>query len=320
MRRFATIVLLPTCIAGCGGIDHARQRRSDDATSRQRRASLPPALARRELVFVRRVGGRREHVFIARPDGSGMRQVDSDPGCKQRPVWSPDGRWIAYRFMPKCDYSRDQVVVKAADGSRGVNVSRTIRVFGNSPSWSPDGRSIAFAGVRALRGRPDAADEPMGLYIATSDGRSHRRVTSKTIGEVQYPMWSPDGRTIAFQASRSESFDIYTVAPDGSRLRRLTHNEGFTEWPMWSPDSRRIAYGVEGEQSALWVMRADGRDKHELRSGVGVPANWAPGEWLVANCNSPGPKKIGICAISPDGAKEVRLLGGANAGFAAWRP
>ncbi len=231
-----------------------------------------------------------------------MHQVDSDPGCKQRPMWSPDGKRIAYRFMPKCDYTSDQVVVQGANSHGRLNLSRKIGIFGNSPSWSPDGRWLTFAGVRAKRYRPDAKDEPMGLYVAASDGKSHRRLTAKRLGEVQYPMWSPDGRNIAFQVSRRQSFDIYTVAPDGSHLRRLTRNEGYTEWPMWSPDSRQIAYGIEGEKSALWVMQADGRNKHEIRSGVGVPANWAPGDWLVANCNLGGSKRIGVCAISPDGS------------------
>jgi WD40-like Beta Propeller Repeat len=321
-RRLVALIAVAvgTFTGGCGGADHAPDRRANHATSKQRTASLPSSLARRELAFVKHLGRHREHVFIARADGSGMRQVDSDAGCKQRPIWSPDGTRIAYRFMPTCDYSRDQVVVHAANGSSGINLSREIGVFGNSPSWSPDGRAVAFAGIRGNGGRPDPSDEPLGLYIAASDGKTHRRVTPRSVGEVQYPMWSPDGRTIAFQVSRGESFDIYTVAPDGSRLKRLTRNEGFTEWPMWSPDSRQIAYGVEGEQSALWVMRADGRDKHEIRSGIGVPANWAPGEWLVANCNLPGSKKGGVCAISPDGAKQIPLLAGAEAGFAAWHP
>ncbi|MBA3261718.1 MAG: PD40 domain-containing protein [Thermoleophilaceae bacterium] len=271
---------------------------------------------------MRRTDGRNDHLFIARPDGSGSRQLDRGAGCKQRPIWSPDGRRIAFRFMPRCDYSSDQVVIIGADGRGRFNLSRKTGIFGTSPSWSPDGKSIAFAGTRTATtgGRPDPKDKPAGIYIASTDGRQQRRITPKRLGEVQYPIWSPDGRTIAFQISRGGSFELYSVAPDGSRLKRLTHNEGFTEWPMWSPDSKRIAYGVEGETSALWVMDADGTHKREIRSGVGVPANWAPGEWLVSNCNIRGTRKIGVCAIAPDGSAQLTLLGGKDAGFASWRP
>jgi Tol biopolymer transport system component len=293
---------------------------NSDSRTEQRPAALPRLLAQRELAFVRRTGPREEHIFVSRPDGSSMRQVERSAGCKQRPIWSPDGSRIAYRFMPKCDYTADQVVLAGAGGRERLNLSRRIGVFGNSPSWSPDGRRLAFAGIRAAGRRPDPRDRPLGLYVAAADGRRFRRLTPKRVGEVQYPMWAPDGHAIAFQVSKQEGFDIYTVAPDGSGLARLTSSEGYTEWPMWSPDSRQIAYGVEGEQAALWVMRDDGRGKHEIRSGVGVPANWAPGAWLVANCTLGRSRRIGICAVSPDGSTKRTLLGGMEAGFPAWRP
>lgn len=305
---------MPTALAGCG----ATSRRAPE-TSAAAKTALPASLRTRPLVFV--AGGRHsDHLFVARPDGSHTRQLERDKGCKQRPLWSPDGRRIAFRFMPACDYTRDQVVLIDADGRNRFNLSRKIGVFGTSPSWSPDGVSIAFAGSRVRGGRPDPKDQPLGIYVAAADGSRHRRITPRSLGEVQYPMWSPYGRTIAFQVSRREGFELYTVAADGSGLERLTHGEGYTEWPMWSPDGQQIAYGVEGQTSALWVMQADGTRKHVLRRGLGVPANWAPGEWLVANCNLGRTGRIGVCAISPDGSARLTLLRGRDAGFAAWHP
>jgi Tol biopolymer transport system component len=279
---------------------------------------VPPGLAKRELAFVRSSGrDHLVHIYVARPDGSRMRRLADGPGCKQRPMWSPNGRKIAYRFEPACDYNHDQVVVIDVSTGRRSNISRKTGVFGNSPSWSPDAKRIAFAGIRNAHGRPAANDLPGGLYIARSDGSSAARVTPRSLGEVQYPTWSPDGKWIAFQISRPQGFDIYRVDPRGKHLRQLTHSGElgvYNEWPMWSPDSRRIAYGVEGQASSLWVMRADGTGAHKIWSGIGVPANWAPGAWLVANCGR------GICALSPDGARRISLLRGADSGFPAWRP
>jgi TolB protein len=317
-RHWFAVAVVLVVVAASSGCAHSGQgQRGRPASSS---AELPPSLAHRPLAFVERADERTDHIFVARPDGSARRQIDHDPGCKQRPIWSPDGRRIAYRFMPGCDYERDHVVVIGEDGNGRFDLSTKLGVFGNSPSWSPDGRALAFAGMRSAQGRPDPGDRPLGLYIAAVDGGSSRRVTPRSLGEVQYPMWSPDGRTIAFQVSRDAGFELYSVAPDGTQLKRLTSTTSSAEWPMWSPDSQRIAYGVEGGTSALWVMRADGQGSRPIRKGVGVPGNWAPGEWLVANCVVRPPDTIGICAVSPDGTAQRTLLGGRDAGFAAWRP
>lgn len=281
---------------------------------------LPASLSSRELAFIRPDGRDEDHIFVAQPDGSGMRQVEDGPGCKQRPIWSPDGQQIAYRFLPACDYNEDHVVIIDVEGGEPFDLSQAIGVLGNSPSWSPDGQQLAFSGMRVEGGRPAADDQPMGLYVASSDGTASRRLTPTELGEVQYPMWSPDGSLIAFQISRSQGFDIYTVRSDGSDVRQLTDGGGYNEWPMWSPDGSQIAYGVEGETSALWSMNADGSNPRQIVTGIGVPAAWAPGEWLVANCLLEGTEQIGICAVSPDGVQQGPLLGGIDAGFPAWRP
>jgi Tol biopolymer transport system component len=248
-RRLAVVLGLAAFGCGCGDAGHPRPRPA---------ARLPDALAGRELVFVLRSSARADHVYVALADGSRLRRVDRGAGCRQRPVFSPDGDRIAYRFMPRCDYRRDAVVIVDVHGGSRLDLSRRTGVYGTSPSWAPDGRSVAFAGIRRGAHGPDRADRPAGLYIAAADGSRARRITPRRLGEVQYPSWSPDGRAIAFQLSAGRAFDLYTVGPDGSGLRRLTHGEGFTEWPMWSPDGRSIAYGVEGDTSALWRMRGDG--------------------------------------------------------------
>ena len=155
--------------------------------------------------------------------------------------------------------------------------------------------------------------------MAAADGSDSIRITPRALGEVQYPAWSPDGALIAFQISKPSGFALYTIRPDGSGLRELTPGDAYTEWPMWSPDDKRIAYGLEGEQSALWTMAADGSSQHELRDGLGVPASWAPGAWLVSNCPL-AESRTGVCGVSPDGSQQVTLLNGIDAGFPAWSP
>ncbi|MEO3974869.1 amidohydrolase family protein [Streptomyces sp. CAU 1734] len=59
------------------------------------------------------------------------------------------------------------------------------------------------------------------------------------------PVHSPDGRLVAFSAYRGGSFQIWTVRPDGSELRRRTEGPWDDRAPAWSPDGTRIAFASE---------------------------------------------------------------------------
>src|SRR5262249_26527232 len=63
------------------------------------------------------------------------------------------------------------------------------------------------------------------LWIADLDGRNVRRLTSD-IGVESHPVFSPDGKTIAFSAQYDGNTDIYTIPAEGGSPTRLT----------WHPD------------------------------------------------------------------------------------
>jgi Tol biopolymer transport system component len=109
------------------------------------------------------------------------------------------------------------------------------------------------------------------------------------------PAWSPRGDRIAFTAKdRGEvDYDIFTIRPDGTGLRRLTSAAGNDSHPAWSPDGEWIAFasargGFKDEAvlhpynpqpyGDLYVMRADGSDLRQLTDDQfedGTPT-WIP--------------------------------------------
>ena len=67
------------------------------------------------------------------------------------------------------------------------------------------------------------------------------------------PRWSPDGRSIAFAASRDGATDIYLLNRDGGPPRRLTEDAAEDAAPAWAPDGRSLYFGSRrGGASRIW--------------------------------------------------------------------
>jgi Tol biopolymer transport system component len=91
-------------------------------------------------------------------------------------------------------------------------------------------------------GRFDPAFGPIGtrLFAIDPDGSDHVLLLDC---DVARPQWSPDGSRLAFSIGMEDgSWQIATVAPDGSDLRVLTSGPGIHEIPAWSPDGSWLAY------------------------------------------------------------------------------
>lgn len=73
---------------------------------------------------------------------------------------------------------------------------------------------------------------------------------------------------IAFTSSRDGNYELYSVAPDGTSLRRLTWTSATEQVAAWSPDGARIAYerAKGGEHFRIWAMNADGTAQTQITS------------------------------------------------------
>jgi Tol biopolymer transport system component len=73
-----------------------------------------------------------------------------------------------------------------------------------------------------------------------------------------------NGRVV-FQGCDFSTCQIYTVNPDGTALRQVTHGPAVKTVPDWSPNGRRIVYALDaGSGSAIWIARADGSRARQL--------------------------------------------------------
>src|SRR2546426_903581 len=149
----------------------------------------------------------------------------------------------------------DDVWTIDADGTDLIRLTHSPRPD-FYPSWSPDGSRIAFNSN--LTG-----DHVM--YIAQADGSNV--VDLSRAGEGWQLDWSPDGSSILFTSHRDHQdnyTDVYVMRPDGSAVRRLTHNLAYT--PAWSPDGDHIVFSAPG----LFIMDPDGSRVIALQTpGIG---------------------------------------------------
>ncbi|MEO6207122.1 MAG: hypothetical protein ABIP77_04130 [Candidatus Limnocylindrales bacterium] len=143
---------------------------------------------------------------------------------------------------------------------------------------------------RIVFGRISREDHVKGQIVTLSaidpDGSD---VTPLLDCEVARPRYSPDGGRIAFAVVMTDqSFQVATMAADGTDLRVLTDTPGYAETPDWSPDGSWLIYSYapracvdfedcvikDGNIWTLWRMNADGSDQRL----IGNPAtfDWEP--------------------------------------------
>ncbi|HEV8365611.1 MAG TPA: hypothetical protein VGQ52_19005 [Gemmatimonadaceae bacterium] len=193
-----------------------------------------------------------------------------------QPVWSPNGKWIAYHSHR----SPTPVPLYAWPGAtddiwvRRVGSTEEIRLtdYGwevGSPEWSPDGRQLLFTGWL----RPDKG-EGRGTYAAIvtidpSSGRAvnHRKIPLGPIPSAEMATWSPSGREIAIEGiTKPGVHSIWIVRPDGSSARKLVEYPGQTYGGLdWLPDGSALVYSalVDGHPQ-LFVVPSSGATPRQL--------------------------------------------------------
>jgi TolB protein len=178
-------------------------------------------------------GGRIERIPYLEPPAGGEPQViDTGKlvGCSGNFGLSPDGKLLAVSCSEVKGGPHEVYVLPAAGGGtpRKVTNSSTSSYF---HAWSPDSRTIGFT-----RGSASRAD----LFAIPVDGGAEVRLTSDTVNDG--PDYSPDGKYIYFDSSRSGTVQIWRMRPDGSAAEQITDDDNINSSPHVSPDGKSVAF------------------------------------------------------------------------------
>lgn len=114
---------------------------------------------------------------------------------------------------------------------------------------------------------------------------------------------------IVFAADAGSGFELYSISPGGTGLRRLTHVPGNATHPDWGPRGHRIVFGLEradGSAQDIAIMRANGSHLHRLTHGgyQAQPAFAPGGKRLYYECDC---DPQGVYVVRADGTRRHRV-------------
>jgi Tol biopolymer transport system component len=202
----------------------------------------------------------QEDIYVARADGTALRQLTDDRPNDRFPRWSADGSRIAFASNRTGEY---QIWTMNADGSgqRQLTNAKEGLVY---PVWSPDGSRMA-----AVRRKPQLET---WLFDPNAPWSSQTPEKLSPLREGDPPFaawsWSADGRWLAGQDESVGSANpigpgivVYSLAS-----RAYTRLTDFGAYPAWLSDGRRLLFS---SQSALYLVDKDTRKVRELMSAGG---------------------------------------------------
>ena len=237
--------------------------------------------------------GYQTHLWLLAAAGGEPQQLTTARARDTEPVWSRDGRRIA--FVSDRGGTKQLWVIPADGGEARALTAGSLSPA--EPAWSPEGSWIAFTGKPDAqapggqgRGEPREPNDVRvisrlhykqdgegfwdgrwkHIFVVPASGGDVRQVTQGDFDHTQ-PAWSPDGTFLAYTGNASpdadldEASDLWVTRADGAgSARRLTRTIGPVDAPVWSPDSTRIAYmGHDNECDGatlprLWVAPLSG--------------------------------------------------------------
>jgi len=182
-------------------------------------------------------------IWVVEAIGGTARALTSHPAHDMAPVFSPDGRSVAFSSNRHGSYNVFVVPVEGGRPRRLTFDSDNDLVTG----WSPDGKQILFASTRSVAFPPS-----FELYTVPVEGGRAYRVSAD---DGKEGVFSPDGKHIAYTRGPgawyrkgyrgSANDDIWLCDADGSHNRQLTNFAGQDGSPMWSADGKWIYYVSE---------------------------------------------------------------------------
>ena len=298
--------------------------------------------------------------IVSSSDGDPARRLTSGGAGDFDPAWSSDGRFVYFSSKREGTQALWRI-----ESEGGVPERLTLGSGSeNSPSISRDGSLLAYATLTVrnsmvirdldsgqetrlpgLRDSCLAGLAPDGSRVVYATDRGGKNLDlwvqhldrgspageplrlTEDLGNASCPVFSPDGKWIAYYRIVGEQRDIYTIPASGGKPFRFTDDPAAETQPAWSPDGSMLAYVSErGGSTRIWVAPVRG-GKPTAPSRCLTDANmltlapsWSPDGTRIAfvGCFE---NRCEVEIVPVDGSTTAReITTGANANLVRWEP
>ena len=188
------------------------------------------------------------------------------------PIWSPDGKRIAFLSKVTSRYFANGIYIINSDGT---SISNMIGGWNFAPTWSPDSKRLVFIScdIGINNGSTD-------IYITNAEGTELNNITNTLEDSQIGPCWSPDGHHIAFLSNReggniySDCWNLYVMKDDGSEVKKL--NRDGIEWAGYAGRSKNYPDANPGPGTAsVW---------NRMNEMYGPYTTWSPDGKFITVC------------------------------------
>jgi Tol biopolymer transport system component/tRNA A-37 threonylcarbamoyl transferase component Bud32 len=164
------------------------------------------------------------------------------------PVWTPDGKRIAFQSSKEGPSGPLKVFWQLADGSGGLERLTNSEDTGAPLSWSPDGQLLAYIEITPTTG--------YDIWVLRMSDRKAQPFLRTPFNE-SVPRFSPDGRWLAYVSDESGRYEIYVQSYPGPGGKSQISTDGGTE-PVWNPNGRELFYRIGDKMMAVDITTHPG--------------------------------------------------------------
>ncbi len=256
------------------------------------------------------------------------------------PAFSPDGKWVAFA---RDTNSSPNIYVVPRDGGVAHPITKIngLPVVGGL-AWTSDGKGLIYGGFGLWRvalsdGVPEPLTTNIWAFYPSVHGKQVVFADSSWVENIyridvtspkpkitpviessrveESGQFSPDGKTFAFQSTRTGSFEIFRADADGTNQLQLTHLNGpLTGTPNWTPDGKFIVFDSRvGGNADIFAVPGQGGSLRQLTtdpSNEAVPSVSRDGKSIYFASDRGGSFNVWKMPIDGGAASQVTRDGG----------